>query len=90
MKARGEEANTNIMKLVKTDKELVDEMRQYVDAMVGKAAELRGRNLVVTISLDNGEQSGKVELVYFKVNKVMDEYKSAAMQKAQQAQGGPR
>lgn len=89
-KAVGEAANTNVMKLVKTDAELVAEFRAYVDAMIAQASVLRSRNLVTSISFDNGEVSGKVELAYFKVVKIVDEYKSPAVQAAQKQQQGAR
>lgn len=54
-KVIGEEANTNVMKLVKSDAELAFEMRQLLEAVVGKMAEMHSRKLVVNIQLDNGE-----------------------------------
>ena len=84
--AIGEAANTNAMKLVKTDKELCDECRGIADALVGKIAEMRARGLVVQLGLNNGAQEGQpVKLTVFKVDKEIVSYVDLSPQ-----QGGQR
>lgn len=60
----------------KSDSQLADETRDLVEALVGKMADLRTRNLICNIGMDNGAQSGKVALTMFKVEKIVAEFKA--------------
>ena len=57
--------------MIKTDADLIDEMRQLVDALIGKMAEMYTRDLIVQIGLNNGAQGEPVELTLFKVDKAL-------------------
>lgn len=78
-KPQGEAVNTNVMKLVKTDGELMNEARQITDALIDKMQELRRRDYITAISLDNGFETGSVELHGFSVtkHKVVVNYENA-------------
>jgi hypothetical protein len=71
---------------IKTDRELVEELRTYIEAMVAKAAELRSRGMIMSLGLDNGSGlQGKVELLSFRVDKIMDEFVSERVRNQQNA-----
>jgi hypothetical protein len=81
MTRRGEEMNTDVMKLVKTDVELTADCKALLDALVGKMAEMLARELVTTIGMDNGAESGKVELTMFRVDKRLQNFKAPQPQR---------
>lgn len=73
-KRHGEEVNTSVMKLVKTDAELASEAKALAQALVGKIAEMRSRDLIVSIGMDNGAESKVVKLTVFKVDKTIENF----------------
>lgn len=89
-RAKGEAVNTNVMKLVKTDAELTDELRALVDAMVEKAKECHTRGMVLTLGFSNGQGDTPVQLNIFKVDKSMADYQSEEFKKAVAQQGARR
>lgn len=89
---QGEDLNTSAMKLVKSDGELFLEARRLTDALVDKMQELRNRNFVVEIGLDNGFQDGHAQLLSFSVthHEQRVNFVSEEASKRMQAQGGRR
>lgn len=82
-----ESMNTDVMKLVKTDKDLAADCRLIADALVGKMTEMRARDMVVTIGLNNGSGPDKtVKLNYLRIDKIMDEVNNLPPQ----GPGGPQ
>jgi hypothetical protein len=64
-----EKLNTSVLKLVKTDQELVDELKMLMETLVGHLSLMVKRDLICNLGLDNGEQSGNPDLTLFQVNK---------------------
>lgn len=72
----GEEANTKTIKLVTSDQDLCDELRELLDAVEVKMQFMRGRGLEVNINFDNGEANAlnKVQLLAMIVKKTIVNY----------------
>lgn len=79
-KRHGEEVNTSVMKLVKTDAELASEAKSLAQALVGKIAEMRSRDLIVSIGMDNGAETKIVKLTVFKVDKTIENFSDPVAQ----------
>lgn len=58
-----------------TDAEVVDDIRDILNALISKMNEGLSRDIIVTIGVDNGDQSGKAALVAYSANKRLQNFK---------------